>query len=383
MQAAWFQTNRPQNAVKPSSPVTAAVRERLVATAGDQSALLARGEAQEKIARMRRAHRTQTSTLFHLGLRLEPQPPSLLTSLETYTSIRKQIGTTGEGESHGAYDPWSGVPDLPVSSTTQSRSTLRMASATAMRIGTGNSSDALATVSIYVHDPEILYGASSTISFVERVLLTTGETDNFGEQSRTGADEVRHEIHSVEKFGSQTRQLSGLELLPIRRISDSYVDSFWEVSHPIFPILHKPTFTRFYNQLWVPTNLADTPETTDGPIMLAILNLVLAIGCRTAESVQRGSRALLSDQFYQQARGLVPIDALDAASLPAVQMLLLTAVYLQSTTYSSRYWTMVALATRMAQSLGLHLKRSASGTSNQVEREMRRRIWYTCVALER
>ncbi|KAG6996506.1 Sorbicillinoid biosynthetic cluster transcription factor 2 [Fusarium oxysporum f. sp. conglutinans] len=355
MQAAWFQTNRPQNAVKPSSPVTAAVRERLVATAGDQSALLARGEAQEKIARMRRAHRTQTTD----------SRPRLAPSLEDHLLNR------------------SGVPDLPVSSTTQSRSTLRMASATAMRIGTGNSSDALATVSIYVHDPEILYGASSTISFVERVLLTTGETDNFGEQSRTGADEVRHEIHSVEKFGSQTRQLSGLELLPIRRISDSYVDSFWEVSHPIFPILHKPTFTRFYNQLWVPTNLADTPETTDGPIMLAILNLVLAIGCRTAESVQRGSRALLSDQFYQQARGLVPIDALDAASLPAVQMLLLTAVYLQSTTYSSRYWTMVALATRMAQSLGLHLKRSASGTSNQVEREMRRRIWYTCVALER
>jgi hypothetical protein len=74
--------------------------------AGDQPALLVRGEAQEKIALMRRAHRTQTSTLFYLGLRLEPQPPSLLTSLETYTGIGKQIGTTGEGESHGAYNPW-------------------------------------------------------------------------------------------------------------------------------------------------------------------------------------------------------------------------------------------------------------------------------------
>jgi hypothetical protein len=258
-----------------------------------------------------------------------------------------------------------------------------MASTTALRTGNGKFSDALATVSTCVNDPETLYGASSTISFVERVLLATGEPDNFGGQSRFGANEARHEMHGVDKFGSQAKHLSGLEVLPIRRISDSYVESFWEVSHTIFPILHRPTFTRFYNKLWGPTSLADTPEATDGPIMLAILNLVLAIGCRTAEIVQHGSRALLSDQFYQRARGLVPIDALDVASLPAVQMLLLTAVYLQSTTYSSRYWNIVALATRMAQSLGLHLNRSTSAISNQVEREMRRRIWYTCVALER
>lgn len=277
----------------------------------------------------------------------------------------------------------SGVPNWPVSSTIQSRSTIRMASTTAMRTGKGMFSDALATVSTCLNDRETLYGASSTISFVERVLLATGEYENFGGQSRFGANEARHDIHSVERFGSQGRQLSGLEVLPIREISDSYVESFWEVSHTILPILHRPTFTRFYDKLWGPTSLADTPGTADGLIMLAILNLVLAIGCRTAESVQHGSRALLSDQFYQRARGLVPIDALDVASLPAVQMLLLTAVYLQSTTYSSRYWNIVALATRMAQSLGLHLNRSASAVSNQVEREMRRRIWYTCVILER
>ncbi|KAH7146826.1 fungal-specific transcription factor domain-containing protein [Dactylonectria estremocensis] len=277
----------------------------------------------------------------------------------------------------------SGVPNLLVQSTTQSRSTICMASATAMRTGKDKSSDALATVSTCVHDPEILYGASSTISFVERVLLTTCETEVFGERSRLDTDEARHEIHSVEKFDSQAKHLSGLELLPIRRISDSYVKSFWDVAHTIFPILHRPTFTRFYNQLWEPTHLGDTPETTDDPIILAILNLVFAIGCRTAESVQQGSRALLSDQFYQRARGLVPIDALDVASLPAVQMLLLTAVYLQSTTYSSRCWNIVGLAMRVAQSLGLHLNRCASGTSNQLEREMRRRIWYTCVTLDR
>ncbi|KAL5313451.1 hypothetical protein ACEPPN_019184 [Leptodophora sp. 'Broadleaf-Isolate-01'] len=253
-----------------------------------------------------------------------------------------------------------------------------MASATGLHTYESTSSDALATVSACVHDPEVLYGTSSTISFVERVFLITGETGNFGEQSRNSA-EVKHEMHSVEKADRQARQLSGLEILPIRRISDSYVNNFWDVTHSIFPILHRPTFTRFYNQLWEPTNVTETPGATPDPIILATLNIVLAIGCRLTKSVHRGTLASLSDQFYQRARGIVPIDALDVASLPAVQLLLLTAVYLQSTTYASRCWNVVGLAMRVAQSLGLHLNRSTSGTSNQLVREMRRRIWYTLI----
>ncbi|KAH7132729.1 fungal-specific transcription factor domain-containing protein [Dactylonectria macrodidyma] len=282
-----------------------------------------------------------------------------------------------------------GGPNVPVlvQSTTHSRSTIRMASATTLRDNKTQSSDALATVSACIHDPDVLYGASSTISFVERVLLTTGEPDNVGERPRPGTDEKKPEAYSVEdgveESDRQTRQLSGLELLPIRRIADSYQKSFWDIVHPIFPVLHRPTFTRFYNQLWGPTKLAESPEIVDDPVMLATLNLVLAIGCRFTVSVHQGSRAFLSDQFYQRARGLVPIDALDVASLAAVQMLLLTAVHLQSTTYSSRCWNIVGLAMRVAQSLGLHLNGSESGTSNQREREMRRRVWYTCVTLDR
>ncbi|KAH6984056.1 fungal-specific transcription factor domain-containing protein [Ilyonectria destructans] len=215
----------------------------------------------------------------------------------------------------------SGGPNVPVlvQSTTHCRSTIRMTSATTVRDNKAKSSDALATVSTCIHDPHVLYGASSTISFVER-------------QPRPGTDDTAPEAHGVQESDRQTRQL---------------------------------------------------PKIVDDPVMLATLNLVLAIGCRFTQSVHQGSREFLSDQLYQRARGLVPIDALDVASLPAVQMLLLTAVHLQSTTYSSRCWNIVGLAMRVAQSLGLHLNRSESGTSNQLEREMRRRVWYTCVILDR
>ncbi|EEU33409.1 uncharacterized protein NECHADRAFT_56692 [Fusarium vanettenii 77-13-4] len=189
--------------------------------------------------------------------------------------------------------------------------------------------------------------------------------------------------HSLGQNGPPKRSPAGLDLLPIRRVSDSYLQSFWGIVHPVFPVLHKPTFTQFYQLFWEPADIERVDSTVDDPVMLAKLNLVLAIGCRFTESVDLDSRAIQADEFYQRARRLVPIDSLDAASLPIIQMLLLTAIHLQSTTYSSRCWNMVGLATRVAQSLGLHLNRGESETGNQLEREMRRRVWYTCVTLDR
>ncbi|KAH6953982.1 fungal-specific transcription factor domain-containing protein [Ilyonectria sp. MPI-CAGE-AT-0026] len=255
-----------------------------------------------------------------------------------------------------------GGPNVLLRSTT--RAARRQSTLGVESPSQAESPDALATVSTCVDHRNILYGASSTIAFVQHVLLTTGETDDVSQLSQ---DDGRPVTHVMWQPGSQAERLAGLELIPIRRISDRYLQSFWDIVHPVFPILHRPTFTRFY---------------VDDPVMLATLNLVLAIGCRFTQCVDLGSRALQADQLYQRARALVPIDCLDIVSLPIVQLLLLTAVHLQSTMYSSRCWNMVGLAMRVAQSLGLHLNQK-SATRNQLEREMRRRIWYTCVTLDR
>ncbi|UPK92470.1 hypothetical protein LCI18_003405 [Fusarium solani-melongenae] len=277
----------------------------------------------------------------------------------------------------------SGVPDKLIPSAshvTHSQSTLGGDSATTALSNQAGSPDALATVSTCVRHHDQLYGASSTIAFVEHVFVTTDETDG---PSKPNTDGFEPATHNIGQSGLQIKNLTGLEFLPIRRISDSYLESFWDIVHPVFPVLHKPTFMQFYCLLWEPARIARADTTVDDPVLLATLNLVLAIGCRFTQRVDLDSRAIQADQFYQRARGLVPIDSLDVASLPTVQLLLLTAIHLQSTTYSSRCWNMVGLATRVAQSLGLHLNRGESETSNQLEREMRRRVWYTCVTLDR
>ena len=92
-------------------------------------------------------------------------------------------------------------------------------------------------------------------------------------------------------------------------------------------------------------------------------------------------RASVADGFYQQSRQLFHLDVLDAASIPLVQALVLNGVYLQSTRHASRCWNVIGLAIRAAQGIGLHEEQVAA--TSQLDREMRRRIWHTCVNLDR
>lgn len=173
--------------------------------------------------------------------------------------------------------------------------------------------------------------------------------------------------------------------LPRRRAADNYLDCFWEYVHPVFPVVHKPTFTATYQMLWVSENETDLRISTDAedPVFLSTLNIAFAIGCQFSEVNPPSKRTSLAEQFYQQSRKLVAVDALDSTSLPVVQMLLLIGVYLHSTKYASRCWNIVGLAIRNAQGISLHLEHMRSDSRNQIERETRRRAWYTCIALDR
>ncbi|KAF5249844.1 hypothetical protein FOXYS1_14986 [Fusarium oxysporum] len=185
------------------------------------------------------------------------------------------------------------------------------------------STDGLATVSLPNKDQHLLYGETEAL---DQPAADTAEHRG-AKRYRTDAKE-------------QCKDLAVLDLVPIRSISDRYFQSFWDIVHPVYPILHIPTFMRFYNRLWEPGDVEDGSEATENPIMLATLNMVLAIGCRFTHSPKTGNRAALADQFYQRARRLVPIDTLDEATLPVVQLLLLTALHLQSTMHSNRCWNM-------------------------------------------
>ena len=133
-----------------------------------------------------------------------------------------------------------------------------------------------------------------------------------------------------------------------------------------------------YRSLWV--SGPDTPNqdtTEDHPVEKAILNIIFALGC------QNGDREDAADDFYRKSREYYSMDELDVPSLQTVQLLLLTGIYLQSTKYASRCWNVVGSAIRNAQYLGLDVDRPGKVINSQLEQEMRRRVWYSCVIIDR
>lgn len=166
--------------------------------------------------------------------------------------------------------------------------------------------------------------------------------------------------------------------LPSRERADHLIHQYWAFVHPIFPILHKPSFMSLYENFWTPRiDAREESFPANNAVLRAIVNIVFAHGC------QQTADGSLADMFYQRSRGLFQTDSLDSPSIEDVQLLLLTGIYLQSTRYANRCWNVVGLAIRCAQTLGLHLEHSVQKQKSQIEQEMRRRIWHSCVIIDR
>lgn len=249
-------------------------------------------------------------------------------------------------------------------------------------------SDALTTVPSTEEDSNYLFGGSSSIAFVRSLRELLIQDNVRGQHPTLQGDEGREplrqfeatpEIHTVHNWDSNTFAL------PTRRVADNYMKCFWKYMHPLFPILHKPTCIATYEMLWAPENERDSNQHSshhEDQLFLATLNIIFAIGCQFSDMVAADRRTQVADQFYQQSRTLVAVDALDSVSLSVVQMLLLTAVYLQSTKYANRCWSTVGLAIRNAQSLGLHVENLRNTSHNQIRQETRRKVWYVCIMLD-
>ena len=172
-------------------------------------------------------------------------------------------------------------------------------------------------------------------------------------------------------------------VLPPRELADELLEWYWGFIHPLSPVLHKPSFRAQYQSLWEPPVPGYRPSAFDNAVRYATLNMALALGCQRNEGYGVDERQSLGEEFYHRSKTLVPLETIDHYSLPVVQLLLLRGLYLLYSPYADRSWTMVGAAARAAQAIGLDTPRLHSTPAPQLTREMRRRVWYTCVMLDR
>ncbi|THZ62828.1 hypothetical protein D6C86_03437 [Aureobasidium pullulans] len=231
--------------------------------------------------------------------------------------------------------------------------------------------------------PNVVFGESSTATFLQQLSHEAGQKDrppSFAPND-TNSGPLR-----LDRSTEQTT------VLPIRRIADDLMNCYWQYMHPLFPILHEPTFTAAYKKSWTsdqpiphatPKPTSDNPGEIEEALFFSTLNIIFALGTRFCSSIPSTEKEITSKRFHRRARLNFPYDLLDFGSLPVLQMVLLQGVYLQSTTEVSRCWNVIGVAVRMAQSLGLHAEGTQGRKKTQLELEMGRRLWWCCIVLDR
>ncbi|KAE8418425.1 fungal-specific transcription factor domain-containing protein [Aspergillus pseudocaelatus] len=258
------------------------------------------------------------------------------------------------------------------------------------------------------------FGPSSTISFLSHARRAMGQKESGpgASQSRNGLPRIlRH-----EGIGVGGRSLSSVRItpktsinhaeyrfsIPPRQKADALLDSYWTYVHSLYPYLHRPSFTQKYLTLWSPapdrlsSKASRSPQSRnyysniDEKLFHCLLNLAFALGSQFGPTTEDGDRSQLGLTFFERAKALMDFDLFVQGNIFLVQMLILMGQYLQSTDMASACWTMVGLAIRTAQGIGLHHEPGlcdqgcCSKTKlSQLEAEMRRRAWTGCILLDR
>lgn len=238
--------------------------------------------------------------------------------------------------------------------------------------------DALATVILPENEDSCLYGESSTIAFLRQVEQCEQGDDRSTITSKSTL--ARNDL-PVALRPLKIANEGDLAVLPIRYRADMFLACYWDFVHPLFPLLHKPEFMANYQRLWLPQT--DPRTRIEDTLFLSHLNLVFALGCQFCSKIDPNEQLTMATQFYERSQHMWLYDILGSTSPLVVQWLLLTAVYCQSTSHASRCWNSAGLAIRLAQSIGLHMELPDSIENNQVRVEMRRRLWHTCLVLDR
>jgi hypothetical protein len=168
--------------------------------------------------------------------------------------------------------------------------------------------------------------------------------------------------------------------LPHRFVADRLVDAYFRYRHPLSCYLHEDTFRLRYRRLWLSEDVGGEEASDRNLAWLGLVNLVFAFGSDHAQISNRSN--VDRSRFFKRAKTLVFSGLLQAGSIELVQALLLMGQYLHSSLELNNCWTIVGLAIRTAQGLGLHLDASGFST-NVVEQEIRKRVWWGCFVPDR
>jgi hypothetical protein len=124
---------------------------------------------------------------------------------------------------------------------------------------------------------------------------------------------------------------------------------------------------------------------TDHHIQLSILNVIFALAVQRQEWVPFNLRNEEGNTYFQRAWTLFPTESIiwEPGSLERVQCLMLMNRYLHCTTHQQKTWMTAGLAMRIAQTMCCNSLETPLGKDAGNDARLKRKVWASCVELDR
>lgn len=165
-------------------------------------------------------------------------------------------------------------------------------------------------------------------------------------------------------------------LLPSQESADLLVRSFFNRSHPTYPLFHRRSFEHRYNSMW--SQLDMQIEEFDVGWLCSVV-MVLAFGAQVLEP-QNDEFKERNRCYYEWVMGKTS-QIMRTSTLVNVQALVLLQLYQHNLSERNTAFLVLGFASRMAMNLGMH-REGAVQDLDPLERELRRRVWWTIYILE-
>ena len=222
-----------------------------------------------------------------------------------------------------------------------------------------------------VADPDVFIGGDSGVYFTQLII-------NALNQPNEPFETIHTQPLSTPREEQQQPSLDlTMDLYELPDNTNELLDIFFDFHFVLSPPFHQPTIRRrFAAAIACSVHLRYVEHT----LTLALINMCLAISiCHRRPSME--SARSKGRRVYERAMALVQPTLLRGGCIEKVQLLLLGARYLQSSSYPDESWNLLGLAIRIAYGLELH--KNPRENLNFIMREEHKRTWYACFQFDK
>ncbi|KAJ5118480.1 hypothetical protein N7526_010117 [Penicillium atrosanguineum] len=225
-----------------------------------------------------------------------------------------------------------------------------------------------------------LFGASSGAHILHEVGTVTGPRSAFANKRQQTSQTLPHnKLPKLQRQASQ-RDYSDVQfVIPTRKVADHLLNIYWDYVDSAYPWLDRSSIESAYETLWIKDGQLSINERA----LHCILNLMFATSCVASQAQPPLSRYQSSVEFFDRAQELMSYELMDIYNFEIIQILLLTAVYLQHEKMPQKCLRNISTAIHIAQELGLHMPETIESINDSRERGIARQVWNGCVIMDR